>query len=461
LTVTDGVLDLGVAGFKDLECMLVEIDEHGCLIRFCLQTLPPDVGVAWRRILIPQQHLKARLRGHQIPDCEANVVINHLLDQMTYTEVELDFEQIPAELRAALRRKSIGMAMHNFDLPARPVVPATPATPMIPPPPPRPTSMQKTEFVEAPNFAAQQAPRPKAVPHAPAPAAERKSDSATRNAVTMPTGGLTDAADSDFLRKKKLGEVLIHMGHATPEEIEQAARATRRSGEKLGRYLLRQGIVTPRVLCHALALQSGLPMTDVSDATPPEALINLFTLQRMQDMRFIPFDQARTFVCLAVADILTPDEIRALEEICGRKVQLFLADEEILVKRIDHIMQVSNPRRHHRYNLNVPVIYQFCSRVGAPVDETVYFVTSVNISEGGLAVQGVPTALGVLADSRRQDLYANVIIKSTPDEVEATYQVRWVRKPDRRAGPNGRWTLGMQLVEIDDENSMKLKHLCR
>jgi hypothetical protein len=200
LTITDGVLDLSVPGFKDLECLLAEIDEHGCLIRLSLQTLPPDVGVAWRKVLIPQQRLRARLRGFQIPDCEANVVINHLLDQMTFTEIELDFDQIPSELRSVLRRKSFGQAMHTFELPTRPAA-------SHPTPPPLPRVGQKTEIMEPPSFVVQMAPV----------AAEKKPDSAVRSAVTMPTTGLAETSDTDFLRNKTLGEVQVHMGQVNED----------------------------------------------------------------------------------------------------------------------------------------------------------------------------------------------------------------------------------------------------
>jgi len=254
--------------------------------------------------------------------------------------------------------------------------------------------------------------------------------------------------------------VLVHMGHCTTEEIHQASRASQRSGERLGRYLLRQNAISPRILCHALALQSGLPMTDVSAADAHEELITAFSVSKMQDLRFIPFDQARNFVCIAVADVLDRDILRDLEDLCGRRIQMYLADEEMLARRIDEILEKRNPRRHTRHPLTVPVVYQFCNRMGQAVEETVYFVTSFNVSHGGLAVQGVPTALGMLADTRRQDLYANVIVKSAPHEVEAICQIRWVRKGERRAGAQPRWSIGLMVVEITPENQHILDALC-
>jgi hypothetical protein len=283
---------------------------------------------------------------------------------------------------------------------------------------------------------------------------------AMKPATTMPTQGIIGASDSDFLRNRKLGEVLVHMGHLKPQQVDQAVRASQVIGERLGRYLVRESFVTPKILCHALALQSGLPTTDITGVNVPADLIELFTVSTMQEQRILPFDQAKTFICVAVADVLTPKEIRALEAQCGRRIQIFLADEDELAKQIDVILRRRTARKHPRYALIVPVVYQFCSRLGTPVDETVYFVTSVNFSEGGMAIQGVPEAVGTLADTRRQDMYANVIVKALPNEIEARCQVRWVRKSDKSAGAVPKYQIGMEFVEITDENRVRLANLC-
>ncbi|HYF52325.1 MAG TPA: PilZ domain-containing protein [Planctomycetota bacterium] len=452
LKITDGVLTLLAPGLPELSCLLVEADDKGCLGRFSLQTLSPETGLAWRQALVPQRPVTARLECAEVPPFESDSFINHLMDRLTYTEIELDFGELPAEVKSVLARKAFSHAMNSFELPIKaPVppsqkVPLSPAVEMAEVGPA--SSSQKTVIEPAPAFAQDSAP---SAPQSPPPPPT----------TTPISAEMAAAADHDFLRSKRLGEVLIHMGHCTPEEIQQASRAANRTGEKLGRYLLRQGIITPRILCHALALQSGLPMTDVRDAEAPEDLINVFSITRMQELRFIPFDQARNFVCIAVADVLDRNVLRDLEDLCGRRIQMFLADEEMLVLRIDQILQQRNPRKHARYPLSVPVVYQFCNRMGQPLEETVYFVTSVNVSRGGLAVQGVPTALGTLADTRRQDLYTHAIIKTSPHEIEAICQIRWVRKGERRAGAQPRWSIGLMIVEITPENQARLDAICQ
>jgi hypothetical protein len=57
-------------------------------------------------------------------------------------------------------------------------------------------------------------------------------------------------------------------------------------------------------------------------------------------------------------------------------------------------------------------------------------------------------------------MYANVIVKALPNEIEARCQVRWVRKGDKTAGAVPKYQIGMEFVEITDENRVRLANLC-
>ena len=63
-------------------------------------------------------------------------------------------------------------------------------------------------------------------------------------------------------------------------KLDEAVVAAKQSGERLGRYLLRCGLVTPEQLCRAIAVQSGLPVVNMWTTQAPSSLNRLFPFDR-------------------------------------------------------------------------------------------------------------------------------------------------------------------------------------
>ena len=61
---------------------------------------------------------------------------------------------------------------------------------------------------------------------------------------------------------KRLGEILIERGKLDAGSLERALRLQQESGERLGALLVTLGIVAPRDVADALAVQLDLPLLD-------------------------------------------------------------------------------------------------------------------------------------------------------------------------------------------------------
>jgi hypothetical protein len=344
-----------------------------------------------------------------------------------------------------------------------PVPLSTQEPPVTAPPPPkaRVTPPKSLRFETLPPVKAPE--EVLAAEEAPAPDPDRfSSKKLERAAVTMPTAGTPSDESLAMVKSRRLGEVLVHMGRLTNDQIEQAVNRARASGERLGRYLLRTGMLAPDVLCRALALQTGLPMTDLHDAQIPESLSRVFTHELLMQYNFVPFDEAKTFVCIAVADPLPPQSVKDLERMCGKRIEVFLAQEDLVVKMLDKARgkHKHKLRKHIRYEIQTMVRYQFCSRLGNPAEDIIHNGTTLNVSEGGFLIEGSPTALGGPEDLRRRGICARVVLSSAVSEITTICHLRSIRQKERQEAGRSRWLLGLEIAEISTDDRRRLKEMC-
>lgn len=257
--------------------------------------------------------------------------------------------------------------------------------------------------------------------------------------------------------KGKLGDILVQMGKLTAEQVEEAVSEARARHEKVGRHMLRENLISPDVLCRALALQSGLPMTDLTDLELSQNLARLFPHPLMLRHCFIPFDENASFVCIGTSNPLPSTTIAELERIAQRKIEVFLAREDYILQHIGTLRgrQTDVPRRHIRYDIALPVMYQFCTRLGSPVEVKQHEGFTINISEGGMLVNGAKAHVGSVQDILRKGLCLSVVLAfNSPQEIRCICRVKSIREAD--AG----WQIGMQLVDTTEDDRRRLKELC-
>lgn len=269
---------------------------------------------------------------------------------------------------------------------------------------------------------------------------------------------------------KKLGEVLIQMGKMSPEQVDEAVRWARESGERLGHCLIRWGIVPPETICRALSIQTGLPMTVLDDPNVPDALSKIFPLALMMHHGFIPFDQSPTVLCIAACNPLDADVRKELEKISKKIVEEFLAREDHVYRQLDwlRVKFKTRSRRTIRFELSLPSAYQFCTRQGARLDKEIYECTTVNISEGGFLIDSPAPNVAEPADAMRRGMYINLCLliqnETEEEKIWSVCEVRELRfqaQIDSGGVGRPRWLMGVEIIDISPEFKAKLKELCR
>ena len=404
LQFIQGRLSLTHANVPELGCLLLEVNEKTCRGSVMFQYLEAHLASAWKPILVPNRLVHVKIEAPpNMNHFEADALLLDVLQQPAHLELTLEFHKPTPAQRLRLKHATTGAGILGNTEP--------------------PVS----------------ADAPQAQPAFPA------------QAPAMP-----------LHRDKKLGPVLVQMGYLSADQLDQHAREASACNERLGRYLARCGILSTDVICRALALQSGLPVTNLDDADITDEAVSVFPLETILRNSFVPFDASKRVVCIAAFNPLGSQLIFELERDCGRKVELFLALEDQVLKYLDKIRMKfkHESRKFLRYEIKVPVSYQYCGRMGTPAEPLLHSGMTLNASEDGFLIEGTPASIGSPDELRRRGMCVNLTIAGTEREIRALCQLRTIKERSRMPSGAKLWLIGLKIAEISSDDRRRLKELC-
>jgi len=115
------------------------------------------------------------------------------------------------------------------------------------------------------------------------------------------------------MQKIRLGDLLLEQGRITPQQLEEALRRQRQTGQKLGKALQELGFIGEREIAAALAAQLKLPLADLRQArVTPEAKQRLGEplARRFRALALELRERSARVVMADPTDIYAYDEIR-------------------------------------------------------------------------------------------------------------------------------------------------------
>ena len=102
--------------------------------------------------------------------------------------------------------------------------------------------------------------------------------------------------------RKRLGELLIEAQKITQDQLDQALAAQKRSGERLGRVLIKQGAITEPVLLEVLVQNLGIPLVDLSATPPDKEAARLIPMSLAERHGVIPIRKKGNRLTVAMTD---------------------------------------------------------------------------------------------------------------------------------------------------------------
>jgi type IV pilus assembly protein PilB len=138
-----------------------------------------------------------------------------------------------------------------------------------------------------------------------------------------------------FMRKKKLGEILIAEGVLTEEQLENALIAQKGKNKKLGKVLIELGYITDIQVAECLTKQLSLQMVDCNDYTPTEELLSLIPKETAERKLVFPLELKGKNLKIAMANPLDWETIEDLSFITGLKLSVAITSENSILGVIE------------------------------------------------------------------------------------------------------------------------------
>ena len=229
------------------------------------------------------------------------------------------------------------------------------------------------------------------------------------SAGPFPVPGLTPPTKrSDGNRR--IGDVIVQLGFAERERVEQVVDDGRRAGVPLGQALLRAGVVDSGQLAQALAERNGLDYVDLNTFEVDKGATTMIDGTKARQYRTIPiaFLAERTLL-VATAD---PANLLALDDITmatGYEVRRAVASPEDIDALIENFGTLAGSVHEIEDEIEAEVIELRESADDAPVVKLVHAVIADAVRRGASDIHFEPRA----SDMRVRFRVDGVVFDST------------------------------------------------
>ncbi|HLX62640.1 MAG TPA: PilZ domain-containing protein [Planctomycetota bacterium] len=463
-------------------CDLQDISEMGCRCVARVRINDWSDAEKWRRLLCTGELFEAEITyDPYIPFIRLPIEIRSSIALpangyelgLAFFDLELDHRQMLNKAMIAIATEKIRESKGVLKRDSQPEVPEMPAQPLEPIQPAQPPRPELSPAARA-RYAASKMPPPKVqrpsdylsapaqrVPQeteSPAQLESVPSEEPAQPVKAMNTADYdpnTIVPLPDHIKKgdPKLGEVLNKTGQLTHPQLASAVFASREKGEKLGEYLIREGVLTPQQILQARSMQTGLPYIDLDMNKIPVELLDLFPFSKMKRLEFVPFEANVQTVRIASANPISRVELDELTRICGKRIELFLCREEIPRQFLEAVARKFDRyrRAHPRFKVSLPASFQCCTPEGPLLTDATFRGRTIDISEGGLQVAG-PVIIGLDPDNLAPGhLKMMVTVGAVPEDIIGICDTRHIRYV-RNSGGGTTCVYGLKLDQMSAQH---------
>lgn len=139
--------------------------------------------------------------------------------------------------------------------------------------------------------------------------------------------------------RRRLGDLLVEAGMITRDQLEQALREQRRSGERLGKVLARLGLVTEKDILEVLEFQLGIPKVVLQDYNLDQEVVKLIPEALARRHLAIPIRRDGNRLLVAMADPLNLTALDDLRLATGLEIMPAIASEREIEAALSRFWQ--------------------------------------------------------------------------------------------------------------------------
>src|SRR5947207_5934985 len=127
------------------------------------------------------------------------------------------------------------------------------------------------------------------------------------------------------LIRKKMGEVLIDEGLVKEDQVQEALRRQRATGESFGEILVSMGFVSEIDIARTLVKQSGLPYIDASKYRINKDGIQALPAELMWLNQFVVLDKIGRILLVAISNVLSSEVFDKIEKASGSQIFVYVS----------------------------------------------------------------------------------------------------------------------------------------
>ena len=227
---------------------------------------------------------------------------------------------------------------------------------------------------------------------------------------------------SEFISKKKIGEILLSKGFITQQNLEDALELQRENRKRVGEIWVEAGIISEEILARALATQYSVPFIDVSAFTPKDELLTLLPDEMIAQHQIIPYKLTTDTLTIIAHD---PTDIIVFQNIArftGYKVNFVIAQKSLLEKIVH---KVSSSDEELLENVDIDDVLQEVSLEISTDDDEAEGMDGISLdnlrkeSNDSAIIQLVNRIILQAIQERCTDIH----IESTPKDVLTRFRI--------------------------------------
>ncbi len=136
------------------------------------------------------------------------------------------------------------------------------------------------------------------------------------------------------LLRKKLGEILMEEGLVKEEQVQEALKRQRITGELLGESFVNLGYVTEMDIARVIVKQFGLPYIDASSYRIPREAIEAVPRDLMWQNNLVVLDKIGRTLIVAVAGLVNGEVLEKLEKVTGSQLFIYVSTMSLVKKAL-------------------------------------------------------------------------------------------------------------------------------
>ena len=136
--------------------------------------------------------------------------------------------------------------------------------------------------------------------------------------------------------KKRLGEILVEGGLLTKKQIEEALPYQKKSGLKLGQFLVREGVVSESQIVDMVSTQLNLKKYSAAKYKVDTELSNVLPADIAFRYQAAPLKKMGLLLTVAMTDPMDINAVDAIEVYTNNEVETVICTEQDLNQLLLH-----------------------------------------------------------------------------------------------------------------------------